>query len=73
MQILRHKYPLIGFPLSTAQRHDDDDDDDYAYDEGQSSAIPRLVDYNKADPEEVDLHVIFMLSALGCTEVCFWV
>ena len=70
LQLLRHKYPLLAFPRVT-----DGADADLYRRKGASSTdspadvqIPTLVRY-RDHGEEVDLHVIFMLSALGCAQV----
>ena len=72
LQLLRHKYPLLAFPV-VADEGGGADADLYRKGPGpkhssSSVEIPTLVQYSDHG-EEVDLHVIFMLSALGCAQV----
>ena len=76
LQLLRHKYPLLAFPLTSAELAGETDDDTNTHATAADSPkhppapleIPTMVQYTDTG-EEVDLHVIFMLSALGCAQV----
>lgn len=74
LQLLRHKYPLLAYPLGADEVEDAASDADLYQRKSPSLKhssknieIPTLVHYSDHG-EEVDLHVIFMLSALGCAQ-----